>query len=101
MENLKDHIDLEEYALQGKTPPKKAKYLIKVDKKKYPVDVESMTGKEILELAGKLPAENFQLRQKMKGGTVKKIGLNEKVDFTEPGVEKFMTIPLDQMEGQL
>ena len=81
MENLKDHIDLEEYALQGKTPPKKAKYLIKVDKKKYPVDVESMTGKEILELAGKLPAENFQLRQKMKGGTVKKIGLNEKVDF--------------------
>lgn len=99
MENLKDHIDLEEYALQGKTPPKKAKYLIKVDKKKYPVDVESMTGKEILELAGKLPAENFQLRQKMKGGTVNKIGLNERVDFTEPGVEKFMTIPLDQMEG--
>ena len=99
MEDLKDYIDLEEYAIQGKTPPKKAKYIIRVDKKKYQVKVESMTGREILELAGKLPPENFQLRQKFKGGTVKKIGLNDTVDFTEPGVEKFMTIPLDQMEG--
>jgi hypothetical protein len=99
MEEFKDYIDLEEYALQGKTPPKKTKYLILVDKKKYPVRVESMTGKEILELAGKLPAENFQLRQKLKGGVVKKIGLADRVDFTEPGIEKFMTIPLDQMEG--
>jgi len=99
MEDLNEFIDLEEYALNDKKPPKKAKYLIKVDKKKYPVKVESMTGREILNLAGKTPPENFQLRQKVKGGAVRKIGLDEIVDFTEPGVEKFMTIPLDQTEG--
>jgi len=58
-----------------------------------------MTGREILTLAGKIPPESFQLRQKLKGGTVRKIGLDDNVDFTEPGVEKFMTIPLDQTEG--
>jgi len=99
MEDLKDFIDLEEYALSDKKPPKEAKYLIKIDKKKYPVTVESMTGRDILLLAEKNPPENFQLRQKLKGGNVRKIGLNDLIDFTEPGVEKFMTIPLDQTEG--
>lgn len=99
MENLNDYIDLEDFALKGKIPSKKSKYLIKVDKKKYKVEFEIITGRQILEIAEKLPVENFQLRQKFKGGTVKKIALTDKVDLTEPGVEKFMTIPLDQMEG--
>jgi hypothetical protein len=99
MENSNDFVDLEEYALQGKIPPKNAKYQIRIDKKKYQVSVQFMTGKQILELAGKLPPENFQLRQRLKGGSVKKIGLQEKVDFAEPGIEKFMTIPIDQTEG--
>lgn len=99
MEDLKDFIDLEEYALADKKPPKGAKYLIKIDKQKYKVTVSSMTGREILVLAGKNPPEGYQLRQRLKGGTIRKIGLNDVVDFTEPGVEKFMTIPLDQTEG--
>jgi hypothetical protein len=99
MEDLKDFIDLEEFALADKKPPKGTKYLIKIDKKKYKVTVGNMTGREILELAEKTPAENFQLRLKKKGGNVRKIGLDERVDFTEPGIEKFMTIPLDQTEG--
>lgn len=57
------------------------------------------TGEEILILAGKTPVNRFQLNQSSKGGKVIKILLTQTVCFTEPGIEKFMTIPLDQTEG--
>lgn len=92
-------IDLEEFSKKDKEPPRKRRYRIKIDREKYVVDVECLTGREILELAGKKPAEQFQLRQKFRKGHVEKIGLDEKVDFTRRGIEKFVTIPLDQTEG--
>ena len=39
------------------------------------------------------------ISQKLHGGQVKTIGLDEVADFTCPGVERFMTLPLDQTEG--
>lgn len=92
-------IDLEEYSKDNLRPPRGRRYRIKVDRDKFVVNKHSMTGKEILELAGKIPASQYQLRQKFRGGSVKKVGLDQVVDFTEPGVEKFITIPLDQTEG--
>lgn len=92
-------VDIEEFAKEGKTPPKKRRYRIRVDRTKFVVNVECMTGREILELAGKLPVEKFSLRQKFRGGSVVKIDYDEKVDFTKPGIEKFITIPLDQTDG--
>lgn len=92
-------IDLEEYSKDNRKPPRQKRYRIKVDRQKYVVDEECLTGKEILQLAGKTPPEQFQLRQKIRGGEVIKIGQDDKVDFTKPGIEKFMTIPLDQTEG--
>ena len=92
-------IDLEEFSQTNRRPPKKKKYRIKIDRDKYVVDVECMSGREILKLASKTPPEQYQLRQKIRGGKVIKVGLDDKVDFTEPGIEKFMTIPLDQTEG--
>lgn len=94
-----EYIDIEEFSKAGKEPPKGKKYLIRVDKAFYKVDVECMTGREILELAGKKPVERFQLNMKQRGGVVKKINYDEKICFSEPGVERFMTIPLDQTEG--
>ena len=95
----KEIIDLEEYSKSNKNPPKSKRYKIKIDRDKYVVDVECLTGKEILELAGKKPANEYNLRRKMRGGEVSKINLDEKVDFTLPGIEKFITIPLDQTDG--
>ncbi len=92
-------IDIELYAKEGKEVPKGAIYIIKVDREQYKVKQECMTGKEILILAGKNPPERFQLNQRIKGGKVIKIAYDQKVCFTDPGVEKFMTIPLDQTEG--
>lgn len=95
----KNEIDLEQYAKEGKEVPKGHHYIILVDRQKYTVKEECMTGREILTLAGKLPVERFQLNQRFKGGKVIKVGYDQKVCFTEPGIEKFMTIPLDQTEG--
>jgi len=96
---IPEYIDIEEHAKAGKEPPKGSKYLIRVDKAHYKVEVEYLTGREILEIAEKRPVERFQLNQKLHGGVVKKIAHDEKVCFSHPGIERFMTIPLDQTEG--
>lgn len=105
MENLKfslddEIIDIEWCTLHGHTPPKDRKYRIIVDNEKIVVDKEYMTGSEILILAGKNPPERFQLRQKYKGGKVITIAYAQLVCFTESGIEKFKTLPLDQTEGE-
>ena len=74
-------------------------YRIKIDKAEYEVHKRHITGKELLELAGKLPPEQYELRQKMHGGKTKKIDLTDTVDLAELGIERFMTLPLDQQEG--
>lgn len=92
-------IDLEIFANEGKTPPHGKRYQIRVDNATFVTSKEVLLGKEILELAGKFPIERFQLNQKLKGGVVKKVDYNEKVDLTKHGIERFMTVPLDQTEG--
>jgi hypothetical protein len=59
-----------------------------------------MTGRQILELVGKIPPEHWMLNQKLHKGHVKPIALDEIVDFTAQGVERFMTLPKDQTEGR-
>ncbi len=98
-ENLDLPIDIESYTKEGKSVPPQRHYIIMIDRQKYTVTKECMTGKEILILAGKTPPERFQLNLRYKGGRVVKISYDQKVCFTEPGIEKFMTIPLDQTEG--
>ncbi len=92
-------IDIEVYAKENRPIPKGHRYLIQVDREKYEVEQESLTGREILTLAGKNPAERFQLNQRLIGGKVVKINYDQEVSFLQPGLEKFMTIPLDQTEG--
>ena len=95
-----DVVDIEEWSKEkGGKPPKAKKYKIRVDREKYDVDAPSMTGRGILELAGKTPVERYLLNQRMKGGQVAPVGLDQVVDFTEPGIERFMTLPKDQTEG--
>ena len=92
-------IDLEALAKAGHKPPKAKRYKIRIDRQYYIVQVSHMTGRELLVLAGKLPPENFMISQKLCHGQAEKIGLDEVADFTTPGVERFMTLPLDQTDG--
>jgi hypothetical protein len=104
MENfsLEDEvIDLEWCVKHGHTPPKGRKYRIIIDREKHVVHKECMTGKEILLLTGVTPPDRFQLRQKFKDGRVVTIKNDQIVCFTEHGIEKFKTLPLDQTEGEV
>jgi len=92
-------IDIEEYCKAGKHPPKNRRYRIKIDKEKYVVEEPFMTGRDLLRLAGKEPPEEYEIFQKLSGGKLIEISLNENADFTKPGIEKFVTLPLDQGEG--
>jgi hypothetical protein len=94
-------IDIEWCTSHDHKPPKGRKYRIIIDREKFVVDKECMTGKEILTLTGKTPPDRFQLRQKLKGGSVITIGNEKVVCFTDPGIEKFKTLPLDQTEGEV
>lgn len=91
-------IDIEQYAKEGTNPPKGKRYRIKLDGINYEVP-GSLSGRQILEYANKRPIERFQLNIRLKGGLVKKVDYEEIVDFSMPGIEKFMTLPLDQTEG--
>jgi Prokaryotic E2 family E/Multiubiquitin len=92
-------IDLEEYAKAKKTPPKGKHYRIKVDRDYFTVDVPEMNGRQILELAKKTPPERFKLFQHLHGGKTDRVELDQKVDFTTPGIEKFKTLPIDSTDG--
>lgn len=94
-----DIVDIEEFAKRGETPPAGKKYRIRIDKQKYDVDVASMTGRELLTLAGKSPPERYRIDMKLRGGETRMVGLDTAADFTTPGLERFMTLPLDQTEG--
>lgn len=94
-------IDIELYAKDGKTPEREKKYLITIDRVRYVVD-DCLTGRELL-LAANKDLHRFQLRQSVRQGrkvVVEVVKLDQKVCFTKAGIEKFMTLPLDQQEGE-
>lgn len=94
-------IDIEQHAKDGKTPEREKKYLILIDRVRYVVD-ECLTGRELLLAANKDP-HRFQLRQSVRHGhrvVVEAVKPDQQVCFTRAGIEKFMTLPLDQQEGE-
>lgn len=94
-------IDIEQHARAGEAPPAGRRYRIRVDKTVIVVDGPTITGRQILEAAERVPPERYRLDQKFRGGETKKIELDTVVDLSTPGLERFMTIPLDQTEGCL
>ena len=99
MKTEQEVIDVEHCSNEGQTPPSGKHYRIRVDKQQLVVDVEKMTGREILEESGNQPAERYDLLQILHGGHADKVELDEVVDFTRPGVERFISVPLGQTEG--
>lgn len=86
-------IDLEDYTKSGKKPPLGKKYRVKVENEFFIFDHQFVTGKEILEKAGKIPVECHTLYQKFKDCDFEKISLDEKIDLAKPGIEHFIVKP--------
>jgi hypothetical protein len=84
----------------GSSQPAKPRiYKVLIDKTQYQVVEPTPTGRELLVIASKEPPDQFAIYLKIPGQQPKRIGLDEKVDLREPGVERFVTLPLDQTEG--
>ena len=98
-EMLDEIVDLEEYARLGKQPPLSRGYRIRINGEPYVLHEPCPTGREILTIAGLLPAADYTLRVKVAGERPRKVGLDEHVDLRRPGVEKFKALPRDQTEG--
>lgn len=97
--DLLEEVEIEEYGKKNCRPPRAKRYVIRIDKTKYTVHVSQMTGRQLLELAGKVPPDRYSISMKLHGGHVKPIGLDEEVHFCAHEIERFMTLPLDQTEG--
>lgn len=72
---------------------------VQIDKDYFKAPKSVMTGFELLRLAVKLPPDDYAIYLKVEGGQPQRIGLDETVDLSRPGVERFATLPLDQTEG--
>jgi hypothetical protein len=91
---------LETLAKSNKKPPKAKKYRIRIDKERFDVEKPGFTGKELLILAGKQP-ECYDIYQIIHGNPKpQKIALDQYVDFTCPGIERFVTLPREQKDGR-
>ena len=75
-------------------------FKVQIDKAIFETKNPKPTGRELLLLAGKNPPEQFAIYRKPKAGPPIRLELNEWVDLREPGVERFVTLPLDQTEGR-
>jgi hypothetical protein len=94
-----DLVDLEECAKTGRPVPRARRYQIRIDRERFIVNAPTITGREILRLAGKTP-EEYLLHQRLRGGVTKSIEPDEVVDLTNPGPERFMTMKRETQEGR-
>lgn len=98
-DTLLDEVNIHDYAKRGEKPPPAKRYRLLIDRQPHVWPGLSITGRELLKLAGKVPPERFGVRQKFCDGRVKPVDLDEKVDLTAPGIEHFFTIPCEVVNG--
>jgi hypothetical protein len=100
-------IDLGEHTRSNNPHPKPdpgivLHYKIKVAGNFYTVPQSHMTGAQILALAGVTP-KTHQLNQQRRIHSkieVRPVKPEQVIDFTEPGIEQFMLLALDNTEGE-
>jgi hypothetical protein len=84
-------IDLEEAAQEGRKPPRGRQYRVRVDDEKHLVGDDVVTGREILETAGREPVDDYVLILRLWDEPNEIIDLDEEVNLARRGVERFVT----------
>lgn len=98
-EEILELIEIEAYAATQKRKPRAKLYAFRVGKLRIEVRDPIITGRRILELAGKTPPEKYTLRQVEHGGILKPIELTDEVDLRAPGIERFRAMPRTAQDG--
>lgn len=91
-------ITVESHCKGTEGPPNARRYIIRVGDKRIVVDKPDPKGREILVLAGFDPSKTL-LNQRI-GRQFVAVTLDQKVDLTACGVERFTTLPNEQGEGR-
>lgn len=92
---LERFVTIPKEASDGSISPKTFKY--KVDKTLLETESEFLTGEEILQAAG-YNAKDYFLKQIIKGQPIN-IALDQSVHISNPGLERFVTIPKEATDG--
>jgi hypothetical protein len=66
-------------------------YRVRIDDQQYLVGDPVITGRQLLDLAGKRPVDEYLIFQVLKNGQLEDIRLDETVDLRKAGIEKFVT----------
>ncbi len=75
-----------------RTKPSDCKaYEVKIDGEKFCFDGPIVTGSQLLTAAGMYPLDEHLVFQRLKSGQFEEIRLEETVDLSQPGLEKFKT----------
>lgn len=64
-------------------------YKVKIDGEKHSFDDPKVTGTQLLTKAGKHPLDEYLIFQRLKNGQFEEIRLEESVDLTQSGLERF------------
>lgn len=93
-------VEIEIYGKRNEKPPRAKHYLVRIDRDKFTFDKRFVTGRELLEKAGKMPLDRWRIHQKLHGGQMKEIGYDQEVDLGAPGVERFTTFEITVTDGE-
>ncbi len=92
---LERFVTIPKEANDGGDKPQKFKF--KVDKKMLETETEYLTGREILKAAG-YTERDYYLKQIKKGQSIS-IEPDDTVCMSDPGLERFVTIPKEATDG--
>jgi hypothetical protein len=96
---IREFAEIEVYGKRNERPPAARMYVIRIDRAKHTLDAAGLTGRQLLELAGKRPAERFAIFLGLSGGRTQVLPHDAVIDFMTIGLERLVTLPLDQTEG--
>lgn len=88
--------DLEACAREGRAPRADGLFRVRIDDERFVVADPVITGRQLLDEAGKRPVEDFLIFLKLRNGLLEEVRLDETVDLRKPGVERFLTFKSDR-----
>lgn len=74
-------------------------YRFRIDKREHESPLPDLTGRDLLVIAGKEHPDRWKIFQRV-DGQLRRVGLDEVVHVSDAGEERFVTLPLDQHEGE-
>ncbi len=91
-----EYLDLEDYVTQQRAIPAGCRHFrLRIDRHKHQWHKAQITGRQILDLAGKEQFDNFRVNQHFRFGRVEQVELDEVVDLATSGVERFEIIAIE------